>query len=180
MYVPEEEVGSPTSQAAIEAAAKANKYVLVTEPAREGGKIVTGRRGSARFKITVTGVPAGDVPVTLTVANQVLALGDSVVGTTTMQNEVDSIPILLTVGDTIDVGVFAVGATRSGAEWLLPLGLVGAGAAILLSERERGIDRAEERIAAELDALDPIARAQVLKRVATAEYKNLTGDEPDR
>ena len=58
MYVPEEEVGSPTSQAAIEAAARANKYVLVTEPAREGGKIVTGRRGSARFKVTVTGVPA--------------------------------------------------------------------------------------------------------------------------
>lgn len=58
MFVPEEEVGSPTSQAAIEAAAKANKYVLVTEPAREGGKIVTGRRGSARFKVTVTGVPA--------------------------------------------------------------------------------------------------------------------------
>ena len=58
MFVPEEEVGSPTSQAAIEAAARANKYVLVTEPAREGGKIVTGRRGSARFKITVSGVPA--------------------------------------------------------------------------------------------------------------------------
>ena len=58
MFVPEEEVGSPTSQSAIEAAARANKYVLVTEPAREGGKIVTGRRGSARFKITVSGVPA--------------------------------------------------------------------------------------------------------------------------
>ena len=58
MFVPEEEVGSPTSQAAIEAAARANKYVLVTEPAREGGKIVTGRRGSARFEVTVTGVPA--------------------------------------------------------------------------------------------------------------------------
>jgi len=58
MFIPEEEVGSPTSQAAIEATAKKNKYVLVTEPAREGGKIVTGRRGSARFKITVNGVPA--------------------------------------------------------------------------------------------------------------------------
>ena len=38
-YVPEEEVGSPTSRAAIEAEAQKHKYVLVTEPAREGGKL---------------------------------------------------------------------------------------------------------------------------------------------
>ena len=37
LFVPEEEVGSPTSRAAIEAAARANRYVLVTEPARDGG-----------------------------------------------------------------------------------------------------------------------------------------------
>jgi glutamate carboxypeptidase len=58
MFVPEEEIGSPTSQEAIKAEALANKYVLVTEPAREGGKIVTGRRGAARYKIKVDGVPA--------------------------------------------------------------------------------------------------------------------------
>jgi glutamate carboxypeptidase len=58
LFVPEEEVGSPTSRAAIEKEALANKYVLVTEPAREGGKIVTGRRGSARYKLEATGVPA--------------------------------------------------------------------------------------------------------------------------
>lgn len=58
MFVPEEEIGSPTSRDAIEQAALANKYVLVTEPAREGGKIVTGRRGAARYQIRVDGVPA--------------------------------------------------------------------------------------------------------------------------
>ena len=58
MFVPEEEVGSPTSRAAIEQQALANQYVLVTEPAREGGKIVTGRRGSARYQVHVKGVPA--------------------------------------------------------------------------------------------------------------------------
>jgi glutamate carboxypeptidase len=58
LYVPEEEVGSPTSRAAIEREALANKYVLVTEPAREGGKIVTGRRGSARYRVHARGVPA--------------------------------------------------------------------------------------------------------------------------
>jgi len=32
--------------------------VLVTEPARDGGKIVTGRKGVARFEIFVKGVPS--------------------------------------------------------------------------------------------------------------------------
>ena len=55
MFVPEEEVGSPTSRAAIEAACREAKYVLVTEPARDGGRIVTGRKGAARFDLKVKG-----------------------------------------------------------------------------------------------------------------------------
>jgi glutamate carboxypeptidase len=58
LYVSEEEVGSPTSRAIIEAEAAKAKYVLVTEPAREGGRIVTARKGTARFDLTVTGQPA--------------------------------------------------------------------------------------------------------------------------
>ena len=54
-YVPEEEVGSPTSRAAIEAEAQKHKYVLVTEPAREGGKCVTGRKDAGRFTVTAHG-----------------------------------------------------------------------------------------------------------------------------
>jgi glutamate carboxypeptidase len=55
LYVPEEEVGSPTSRAAIEAAARRSKYVLVMEPARDGGKCVTARKGWGRFDMTITG-----------------------------------------------------------------------------------------------------------------------------
>lgn len=58
LFVPEEEVGSPTSRAAIEAAARNNRYVLVTEPARDGGKIVTARKGVANFEMTVKGRPS--------------------------------------------------------------------------------------------------------------------------
>lgn len=58
LYVSDEEVGSPTSRAHIEAAGERAKYVLVTEPARDGGKIVTGRQGSARFRLTTRGRPA--------------------------------------------------------------------------------------------------------------------------
>ena len=58
LYVPEEEIGSPTSRQLIEQHALASKYVLVTEPAREGGKIVTARKGVAHFQISVRGRPA--------------------------------------------------------------------------------------------------------------------------
>src|SRR5882672_2934234 len=42
LYVSDEEIGSPTSRALIESEGRKAKYVLVTEPARDGGKIVTG------------------------------------------------------------------------------------------------------------------------------------------
>jgi glutamate carboxypeptidase len=58
LYVSDEEIGSPTSRELIEAEGRKAKYVLVTEPARDGGKIVTSRKGVARFEIFVKGVPA--------------------------------------------------------------------------------------------------------------------------
>src|ERR1700710_2831840 len=48
LYVSDEEIGSPTSRALIEAEGRKARYVLVTEPARDGGKIVTGRKTPAR------------------------------------------------------------------------------------------------------------------------------------
>src|SRR6202163_816074 len=58
LYVSDEEIGSPTSRALIEAEGRKAKYVLVTEPARDGGKIVTGRNVVARLEVFVKGVPA--------------------------------------------------------------------------------------------------------------------------
>src|SRR5215467_4132154 len=58
LYVSDEEIGSPTSRALIEAEGRRAKYVLVTEPARDGGKIVTGRKGVGRFEVFVKGQPA--------------------------------------------------------------------------------------------------------------------------
>jgi glutamate carboxypeptidase len=58
LYIPEEEVGSPTSREIIEREALNNKYVLVTEPARDGGKVVTSRKGVADFHLTVRGRPS--------------------------------------------------------------------------------------------------------------------------
>ena len=58
LFVPEEEVGSPTSRALIESASRTNRFVLVTEPARDGGRIVTARKGVAIFEMVVKGRPS--------------------------------------------------------------------------------------------------------------------------
>jgi glutamate carboxypeptidase len=58
LYLPEEEVGSPTSREIIEREALKSKYVLVTEPARDGGKVVTARKGVGRFVMEIGGKPA--------------------------------------------------------------------------------------------------------------------------
>jgi glutamate carboxypeptidase len=58
LFTSDEEVGSPTSRELIRDLAARARYVLVTEPAREGGKIVTARKGAARFELHVKGRPA--------------------------------------------------------------------------------------------------------------------------
>src|SRR3569623_1959755 len=58
LFTSDEEIGSPTSRALIEAEGRKAKYVRVTEPARDGGKIVTGRKGVGRFEVFIKGVPA--------------------------------------------------------------------------------------------------------------------------
>ena len=58
LYVSDEEIGSPTSRRLIEAKGNRAKYVLVTEPARDGGKVVTRRKGVGRFEVFIKGMPA--------------------------------------------------------------------------------------------------------------------------
>lgn len=58
LFVSDEEIGSPTSEALITKHGQGARYVLVTEPGRDGGKVVTSRKGVARFDVYVKGVPA--------------------------------------------------------------------------------------------------------------------------
>ncbi len=48
LYIPGRRGRQPASRAAIEAAALKSKYVLVMEPARDGGQCVTARKGWGR------------------------------------------------------------------------------------------------------------------------------------
>jgi glutamate carboxypeptidase len=58
LFTPDEEIGSPTTRAIIEEEGKRAAYTLVTEPARDGGRIVTARKGVGRFDVHVEGVPS--------------------------------------------------------------------------------------------------------------------------
>ncbi len=56
---PDEEIGSPTSRALIEAEAKKHAYVLIPEPAKgPTGEVTTGRHAFQRFFLTTHGRPA--------------------------------------------------------------------------------------------------------------------------
>lgn len=58
MMIPDEEVGSPSSRAAIEAEALKHRAALVFEPSGEGGKFTIARHGIARWHIRTEGRPA--------------------------------------------------------------------------------------------------------------------------
>ena len=58
LVTPDEEIGSPTTRPMIEDLARNAAFALVTEPARDGGKVVTSRKGVGRFDVHVEGRPA--------------------------------------------------------------------------------------------------------------------------
>src|SRR4029077_1484167 len=101
LYVSDEEIGSPPSRALIEQEGRKAKYVLVTEPARDGGKIVTSRKGVARFEVFIKGVPshAGTRPADGRSAIRELA---NIIQTLEAMNDVSR-------GVTVNVGVIRGG-----------------------------------------------------------------------
>jgi hypothetical protein len=86
--------------------------------------------------------------------------------------------------DTLDMGWLLVGSGVIGAllllirrdrrivAWGISVGLTLAGVTLLMEQRQSHIDQAEQRILEELDGLDPVARAQVLKNIAVEEFDN--------
>jgi hypothetical protein len=86
--------------------------------------------------------------------------------------------------DTLDMGWLLIGSGVIGAllllirrdsrivAWGISTGLSLAGVTLLMEQRQSLIDQAEQRILEELDGLDPVARAQVLKNIAVEEIDN--------
>lgn len=55
LFTSDEEIGSPSGRAEIEATAKGARAVFNSEPGRVSGNVVTGRKGGASFHIKITG-----------------------------------------------------------------------------------------------------------------------------
>jgi len=57
LFTPDEEIGTPATREIIEATASSNEFVLVPEPATNGGGVVWGRYAIARFNLETIGLP---------------------------------------------------------------------------------------------------------------------------
>ena len=76
---------------------------------------------------------------------------------------------LLVGGGVVGALVMLIRGHRRFIDWVIPAGLIGAGLAVFLEKRQKHIDKVEQNILADLDSLDPVAKAQVLKAVAEKE-----------
>ena len=82
---------------------------------------------------------------------------------------------LLVGGGAIASLIALLRREQHATDWVLPVGLIAAGGSMLINSRQGQMEAAEASILAELDKLDPIARAQVLKSVAAEEVSRLPG-----
>tara|TARA_R110002020_G_scaffold176756_28_gene369351 strand:- start:5880 stop:7019 length:1140 start_codon:yes stop_codon:yes gene_type:complete len=99
LFTPDEEIGTPSTRALIEAEAKRHRFILVPEPARPDGGAVIGRYAIARFNLQTRGRPshAGS------------ALGDGRSAIAEMARKVAVIEDMTTEDCTFSVGVFNAG-----------------------------------------------------------------------
>lgn len=82
---------------------------------------------------------------------------------------------LLVGGGVVGAAINLLRGQRGLVDWIAPVGLIGIGSGILLNQRQTHMEAAEQKIQAELDALDPVARAQVLRAVAADQIGRLPG-----
>ena len=63
---------------------------------------------------------------------------------------------------------------RNPFSWIIPLGMIAAGIDLLMKDRQEQIKQTGDQIMSQLDELDPIARAQVVKYLAEQEKEKLS------
>ena len=136
LFTPDEEIGSPTSRALIEAEAKRARYVLVPEPGHQGGGVTTGRYAIARYNLRTTGKPSH--------AGARLSEGRSAIRE--MCKRVLQIEEMTTDACTFSVGVFHAG------RWVNCVSSEARAEALSMSKRQADLDKG---VAAMLALSDP-------------------------
>jgi glutamate carboxypeptidase len=125
LFTSDEEIGSPSTRDLIEAEASRHKYILVPEPARPDGGVVTGRYAIARFNLEATGRPshAGSAP----------GAGRSAIRE--MARKLIDIEDMTTESCTFSVGVI------HGGEWVNCVTTTCTGEALSMAKRQDDLDR---------------------------------------
>ena len=125
LFTGDEEVGSPSTRDLIEAEAARHKYVLVPEPARADGGVVTGRYAIARFNMEATGVPSH--------AGARLSEGRSAIRE--MARKIVEIEDMTTADCTFSVGVI------HGGQWVNCVTTLCTGEVLSMAKRQDDLDR---------------------------------------
>jgi glutamate carboxypeptidase len=128
----DEEVGSPSTRDLIEAEASRHHYVLVPEPARADGGVVTGRYAIARFNLEATGRPSH--------AGARLAEGRSAIKE--MARKIIEIEDMTTENCTFSVGVV------HGGQWVNCVSTTCSGEALSMAKRQQDLDHGVARMLA--------------------------------
>ena len=132
LFTSDEEVGSPSTRDLIEAEASRHRYVLVPEPARADGGVVTGRYAIARFNLEATGRPSH--------AGARLAEGRSAIRE--MARKLIEIEDFTTEDCTFSVGVI------HGGQWVNCVSTTCTGEALSMAKRQEDLDHGVARMLA--------------------------------
>ncbi len=125
LFTSDEEIGSPSTRDLIEAEAARHKYVLVPEPARSDGGVVTGRYAIARFNLEAVGRPSH--------AGARLSEGRSAIRE--MARRIVEIEAMTTEDCTFSVGVV------HGGTWVNCVATRCTGEALSMAKRQEDLDR---------------------------------------
>jgi len=149
LFTSDGEVGSPSTRDLIEAEAGRHKYVLVPEPGRADGGVVTGRYAIARFNLKAIGRPSH--------AGARLKEGRSAI-----RIMADMIPQI--EGMTTDACTFSVGVIRGG-QWVNCVASACDAEALSMAKRQADLDSGVERMLALTKGDDESGRFVVTRGV---------------
>jgi glutamate carboxypeptidase len=149
LFTSDEEIGSPSTRNLIEVEASRHKYVLVPEPGRADGGVVTGRYAIARFNLKAIGRPSH--------AGARLKEGRSAI-----RIMADMIPQI--EGMTTDACTFSVGVVHGG-QWVNCVASACEGEALSMAKRQTDLDSGVERMLALTKGDDQAGRFIVTRGV---------------
>jgi glutamate carboxypeptidase len=132
LFTSDEEVGSPSTRDLIEAEAARHRYVLVPEPGRLDGSVVSGRYAIARFNLESVGRASH--------AGARLAEGRSAIRA--MARKIVEIEEMTTEDCTFSVGVI------HGGQWVNCVATTCRGEALSMAKRQGDLDKGVERMLA--------------------------------